>query len=220
VGIGNYEYLDVDTRYADNDAKVIDKQLENLFGNEHVKPLINSDATKANIRSSIYDWLAPKENADDVVVLYFSGHGNCEYLQMYDSLKGLHDNDISSSEFNDWLNTLESRNVTIIFDVCESGCFGNSITRTGCVIITGGTGREICWQVDTYEHGIFSYYLIEAFNQLDAVDANGDRMISAEELFYYLRLKVEAEFQQYPPLSPQHPCINDNHDGELVLFSN
>ena len=220
VGIGDYEYLDVDTRYADDDATSFYTKLEPIFGNDHVKLLVSSNATKIGFRNAIYDWLDPREDENDIVLFFLAGHGNYEFFQLYDSLKGTHNNDISPSELNIWLDILESKNIAIIMDFCESGSYSDNISNIGRIIITGCTGREKCWQEKAYEHGVFSYYLIEALSQFDAVDVNGDGMISAEELFCYLKLKVEFEFQQYPPPSPQHPYINDNHDGELILFSN
>ena len=93
------------------------------------------------------------------------------------------------------------------------------MTNKGRVLLTCGTGREVCWQDDTYEHGVFSYYLIQAFANLRSVDKNNDYNISVEEIFAFVDALVTEEFRLYPTVSIQHPMIIDNHDGELVLFT-
>ena len=219
VGIGNYEYLDADTCYADDDAKNLSALFEPIFGNEHVNLLVDSNATKSGFRNAVYEWLDPREDEDDLVLLFLAGHGNHEYLQLYDSLKESHCNDISSPELSMWLDTLESQNIVVIMDFCEGGSYGDSISGIGRIVITGCTGHEKCWQEDAYRHGIFSYYLIEAFDHLDTVDTNDNHEISAEELFEYVKFGVASEFECYPPPSPQHPHISNHHGGDLILFT-
>lgn len=219
VGVGDYASLDLDVRYADDDARSLSARLEPIFGNDHVKLMVNFNATKTGVKDAVYDWLDTGEDEDDVVLFFLAGHGNSEYFQLYDSLIGSHTNDISPSELNTWLDTLESKNTAIIMDFCESGSFSDNISSSGRIIITGCTGREKCWQEKAYEHGIFSYYLIEAFDHLETVDTNDKHDISAEELFEYTNLKVTSEFQYYPPPSPQHPYISDYYEGELILFT-
>lgn len=72
--------------------------------------------------------------------------------------------------------------------------------------------------MDIYEHGVFTYYLVDALEHLRSVDANQNGFVSAEELFGYAKQKVEYEFERYPPTSPQHPSIYDSKDGQLMLF--
>jgi hypothetical protein len=104
-------------------------------------------------------------------------------------------------------------------DFCESGSYSDNVSNNTGITITGCTGREKCWQEKVYEHGVFSYYLIKAFDDFKSVDKNDNKAISIEELFEYTNLKVTSEFQLYPPPSPQHPHINDHYDGELILFT-
>jgi len=208
-----------ETTYAINDAMALSEQLSSSLGSEHVKLLINSDATKSGVRNAITEWLDPKENADDIVVLYMAGHGTHEFLDMYDSLGESTANDLYPSELDIWLDALESQNMTIMFDFCGSGGFSDSLTDAGRVILSGCTGQEKCWQDSKNDHGVFSFYILEGLSKPEELDGNNDLNVSAEEIFNYVQPKVAASFQQYPPPSPQHPQLIDNHDGELILFS-
>lgn len=116
------------------------------------------------------------------------------------------------------LDTLESKNMVIFLDVCQCGCFTKDLASKGRIIITGCTDREICWQEDAYQHGVFSYYLIKAFDDLELVDVNNDNMVSVEEIFYRVSQEVEVEFRQHPPPSPQNPQMIDYYEGELIIY--
>jgi len=219
VGVGDYASLDLDVRYADDDARSIFARLEPIFGKDHIILLVNSDATKTGFTDAVYDWLDPNEDENDLILLFLAGHGNSEYFQLYDSTVGSHGNVITPSELNTCLGILESKTIAIILDFCESGSYSNDISNDGRVTISGCTEREKCWQEKAYEHGIFSYYLVQAFDHLHTVDINNDQSISIEELFTYTNLKVTSEFQNYPPPSPQHPYISDYYEGDLILFT-
>ena len=60
--------------YIDNSARELARQLGSSWGEDHVRLLLNGDATKADIYYAI-KWLASKADADDTVLLYFSGRG-------------------------------------------------------------------------------------------------------------------------------------------------
>jgi hypothetical protein len=218
IGIGSYKDVDSEKCYADNDARVLSERLRPIFGNDHVNLIVNSEASKDSIKYAIQDWLAPKEGENDLVLLFFAGHGNCEYIQAYDSLLGSHDNDISPYEYSSWLASLESTQIMFIIDMCESGCFFGNIIGNEYVVLAGSTNREKCWQLDVYEHGIFSFYLIEAFSNLISIDINNDNKISSHEIFYYVYNMTESEFNLYPPPSPQHPQYISHYNGDLIIL--
>jgi uncharacterized caspase-like protein len=219
VGVGYYKNFSVDTRYSTNDAKEFTKKLEPYYGTNNIKLIIDAVATKINVRSAVLDWLAPKEDQGDNVLFYFAGHGNTEYLRMYDSPAGNYDYDISSRELDEWLSCLDSKKKVIIMDACGSGGFGDKIYEPDRIVISGGTGSETCWQEQQYHHGIFSYYLIQAISSFNIVDIDNDHMISVEEIFNYVENKVALEFEQYPPPSPQHPQIRGSLPHSLILFT-
>ncbi len=227
VGVSEYEHFIplplfpdselYDLPYADNDAQALYQRLHPLWGQDHVKLLVNDQAAKADIEDAILSWLDPREDANDVVLFYFSGHGGQygahEYLSPHDALPDSYTGDIRDDELASWLDQLESRQVVTILDICNSGGFIGELAGAGRVILTASDRDEDAWAYPSLEHGVFSYYLLQGFEESAAVDANGDDIISAEELFYYARSHVIANNGR-----DQHPQISDGYAGELALF--
>jgi uncharacterized repeat protein (TIGR02543 family) len=134
IGVANYQYID-DLKYPDDDARELSDRLQDIWGADHVKLLVDAEATRANIENAVSNWLAPREDADDIVLFFFAGHAASgpdrapydetydEYLLPYDSLTYSWSNDISDDELDGWLDTLNSQKVVVILDTCFSGGF-------------------------------------------------------------------------------------------------
>ena len=60
--------------YPEDGARQLAQQLGSAWGEDHVKLLLNNQATKVDIYYAI-KWLAEKADSDDTVLLYFSGRG-------------------------------------------------------------------------------------------------------------------------------------------------
>jgi|GEM_PF-1080589 len=60
--------------YPANGPQALAQQLVSTWGEDHVKLLLDSEATKVDIYYAI-KWLADKVDSDDTVLLYFSGRG-------------------------------------------------------------------------------------------------------------------------------------------------
>lgn len=210
-----------DLQYTDDDARALAAKLSSLWGQDHVKLLIDSEAAKTDIKNAILDWLDPKEDADDVVLFSFWGQGTQdtyghEYLSPYDALNYSYDNDIPDAELDNWLDRLESSKVVVILDCCHSGGFISELSQSGRVILAACDEDESSWEYPSLGHGIFSYYILEGFDNIEAVDANGYREVSAEGLFDYVKPKVINYSQEY--FISQHPQLYDGYKGELVLL--
>jgi len=98
VGIADFQYL-TDLSYCDDDARDMTAALKaGGFPAANIRQLIDTQATKAAIKTAI-SWMAGKADADDVCVFFQSSHGdqgpdvapldeataNDEYLCPYDS---------------------------------------------------------------------------------------------------------------------------------------
>lgn len=195
-----------------DDAIKISKRLRSLWGKECVSLALTSN--KSTIETLFIEWLSNNEDTDDTVLVYISGHGDCDSIKLKDN-----DNQISVNEIDNWLSLIESSNICIVFEFCESGCYAKKMQTSKGVILSASTDLEICWQEDFNGHGVFTYLLLEAMSEISTSDKNHDNYISAEELYSYINRKMALEYQNYPPPSPQHPQIIDNYPGELCLFS-
>jgi len=136
IGISNYEDSTNNLSYSKKDAMDFKDALVK-FGNfdiDNIKLLVDKDATRENIRKNIEGWLKSKANKNDIVVIYFSGHGSQVFDSDNDESDGLDEclipydfdnEDISTIIIDDifayWINNLQSEKVIIVFDNCYSG---------------------------------------------------------------------------------------------------
>ncbi len=228
IGVADYQNLEpqpvfpsawetYDLSYSDDSARRLEMELTPKCGADHVRVLLDSIASKAGVESAILDWLAPNEDSDDTVLVYFSGHGNAEYLCPWDSLDWSDSNDISYSTFDGWLDVLDSQRVGIVLESCESGGYGAHLEESGRVVIAASDADESAWAYGALESGVLSYYLVEGLEQISLTDTNGNHGTSLEEMFRYAQPKVVSYCAQ-DGIS-QHPQIFDAFAGELELFA-
>jgi hypothetical protein len=219
VGVSDYERLE-DLNYADDDARELAQRLSPFWGSDHVKLLLDSEATQANILAAI-DWLADKEDADDIVLFSFSGHGDPDgYIAPYDAY--YIETWITSGELKNRLAVLESKKSVIILYTCYAGLYEANLSGSGRVVLMSSRSDEESWETSMFEHSFFNYYVLEAFGKFTDADANGDYELSAEEIFRYAEPKTVSysteRFNQKRITNIQHPVLSDSYSGELSLL--
>lgn len=220
VGISEYQYVS-DLNYCDDDAQDLASQLGSIWGVDHVKLLTDSMATKQGIENAITDWLASREEANDVVLFFFSGKedfsGYLDYLEPHDSLTYSYDNDISADDLDSWLDTLDSDKVVIILDTSYAGRFESNLSGSGRVVLMSSRSDEDSSESSTLQHGYFSYYTLEALRGFEAADSDSNFELSAEEIFNYAQPKTTDRSQRDAP-EVQHPLMRDDYAGQLSLL--
>lgn len=83
------------------------------------------------------------------------------------------------------------------------------------VAITASADHESSIESASLQHGVFTYYLLEAMTGLADDYGNGDGLISAEECYEYLKPNVESYSASVGAL--YHPQILDYTLGELIF---
>ena len=216
IGVAKYEHYD-DLDYADDDAQDLASQLRPIWGNDHVKLLTNSMATKDDVEDAITDWLDSREEANDVVLFFFSGYGelNKDELAPYDAY--YKETWVTSSELRDWLSELESEKMVIVIEIGHAGRFETKLSGSGRVVLMSCSSDEAGWGSDTLEHSCFTYYLLEALSDFDAADSNGDMELSAEEVFHYADPRV-IDFSLRDAPETLYPVMSDGYAGQLSLL--
>lgn len=129
VGIGVAQYADTiyNVTNVDNDIRdLITLYKSNPMYEVEVDTFLNKRAYKSDIMSVRNKLL--KTNVDDIVLLYYSGHGfvnskeSDNYFFTYDynnsNIKGT---TISLTEFDDLLDSIPSRNKLLLLNACQSG---------------------------------------------------------------------------------------------------
>ena len=246
VGISKYQHAKKGIpplQYAHNDAQAFMDFLYSPNGGgfkpANTNLLLDEKATTNNIRSSLFTFLKKAEK-DDLVIIYFAGHGAPEagrpdnlYLITYDT----DPNDLASTAFPMWdMETALKRyivadRVVILADACHSGgvgqdtglrSFGNANlinsylanldkTKPGRAIMTASETNQLSREGDQWKgHGVFTYYLLEALK--GKADTDGDGIVTIAEAFKYVYDHVRSATE-----SQQHPTIRGKYDAKLPM---
>jgi len=146
IGIANYPNVRKLPTAVLNDATQVAMMLKRQdrggYANDHVKVLLDKDATRESILAGL-DWLATISNAtpDATAVFYFSGHGGHfsdgpdagNYLIGFDTqLRSIKQTAISSDSLTSALDKLQTQRVVIIVDACYSA--GTVVTNKGDLV--------------------------------------------------------------------------------------
>jgi uncharacterized caspase-like protein/tetratricopeptide (TPR) repeat protein len=242
VGVSSYQNLKADEqlKFAHRDAEEMAAFLRSPegggFPSSQIKLLLNENATVAAIRTALGSWLARSAEADDVVYIFFAGHGVVEnndgYLLAHDSdPQNLYATAISVAELNRIVSErVRSREQVLIVDACHSGKLGLVSRGTGGEALISryldevdksgeGSFRLLASRENerSYEdsrwgggHGVFTHFLLEGLR--GKADADSDGVIRAGELLNFLSEIVPGETN-----AMQHPRASGNIDARLPL---
>ena len=238
--IGNNKYDDrklaqLKTPAADSQAlaKILDDQTIGSF--DEVTPLINQ--TETRVRRAISAFLTNKK-PDDLVLLYFSGHGVLDdrgrlYLALKDTqVDLLKATSIPSSFVADEMDSCRSRRQILILDCCHSGAFGRgtkgeqkAITEVtfegsgfGRVVLTASDSTQYALEGDQVikqtDLSLFTHFLLDGL-QTGAADLNNDGLIALDEWYDYTYTRVVSETPKQVPHKWSY-----NQQGDLVIAKN
>jgi len=238
--IGNNKYDDqklaqLKTPAADSQAlaKVLDDKTIGSF--DEVTPVINQ--TETLVRRIISSFLTNKK-PDDLVLLYFSGHGILDdrgrlYLALRDTqVDLLKATSIPSSFVADELDSCRSKRQILVLDCCHSGAFGRgtkgeqkAVTETtfegsgfGRVVLTASDSTQYAFEGDQVikqtELSLFTHFLLEGLKTGEA-DTNNDGHISLDEWYDYTYGKVISETPRQVPHKWPY-----NQQGDLIIAKN
>ena len=217
-------------RYADKDAGAFEQFLQSpqggSFPRDNIKTLYNEDATSQNIRSALLTFLT-KPRPQDLVVIYFAGHGAADpndnrnlYLLAYDT----DPNDMGGTafpmvEFQEVFDrVIKARHVVTFIDACHSyGITGERMTTkqnnlvnqylerfastADRAVITASDVSELSLEGPEWGggHGVFTYYLLEGLGGKASAGT-----VTAGQLFAYLTRAVPkaTDGRQHPQAEP------------------
>ena len=194
IGISEYKHPEIaDLKYAHRDAEAFYEFLRSpnggAFADDHVLYLTNAEATKANVRSAIFDFLG-QTRKEDLVMIYFSGHGlsrgkGYSYFVTHDTDPyRIEETAFDMEDIQAALRkSIQAERVVIFADACYSGAINDYIkgTRTtqleenlinrylfemgkakpGIVSFTSCAENEISGEAWLFwEHGVFTFVLV------------------------------------------------------------
>ncbi|MBA4073605.1 MAG: hypothetical protein C0508_01105 [Cyanobacteria bacterium PR.023] len=189
VGVSKFAKPAINLKYPAKDAKDLSNYLINEanFAPDHVKLLVDEQATKERVLAELGDkWLPRLAHPNDLVLIFISTHGSpsqadlegLNYLVMHntdpDSLyaTGLPLSDLAAAIKQ----RVHSNRVVLIIDACHSGAADTAkgLTRVGNIdsaALSQGTGQliicssmpnQVSWESKRYQNGVFTHQLIEA----------------------------------------------------------
>jgi tetratricopeptide (TPR) repeat protein len=239
VGVAHYAHLPAKAQlqFPDRDAEDIYTTLISAEGGnfpaENVHKLINEQATLANLRHELEQWLPSVTGPDDRVLIYFAGHGfiagGKAYLATTDvDLAHLADTAFPMDDLGKDIGTnIHGKWKVLITDACHSGAItpeddtaqvNHSLLNLNISTfsLTASRDREQSFESPQWGggHGIFTYYVIRGLE--GEADASGDGIVTADELAEYVRTNVRLATKTL-----QNPTSDrGSFDSNMVLAYN
>jgi WD40 repeat protein len=246
VGVSEYKNPGIPSlKYADKDAESLANFLRRPEGggydSDHMQVLLNKDATLANVRNALINFLNQAIDMD-LVIIYFAGHGAPEparpsnmYLLTYDS----DPNSLGTSAFPMWdiqtvlARYINAKRVVVFTDACHSGGISANFatrglgvteqnlvnqyladlskTKEGIVVFTASAAGEVSQEFPEFGHGAFTYYLLEGIE--GKADYNNDYTVTINELMQYVEEQVKRKTR-----GSQNPTRSQTeYDKEMTI---
>lgn len=206
VGVSDYPGTQNDLRLPHNDAATMqwlykeNRQAKTML-------LINSQAKVATVKAALQR-MAAVATANDIVVLFFSGHGVKGSFVCYDGF--LHYSDIYAA-----LASCKSKRKMVFADACFSGDIrqpknnapkhSNSHNTSNVMFFLSCRSNEMSIENPRMTNGFFTYALQHGLR--GGADRNHDRVITAKELFDYVSVMVKnmSGNRQHPVMWGKFP---------------
>ena len=227
VGVAAYNSMP-SLRYTDDDAYKIYAFLKSPEGgalpDEQINVLIDDSATKKGILDSMEDLFA-KADKNDMVMLYFSGHGLAGSFipHDFDGSK----NRINHSDIEAIFQKSHAKHKVVYADACYSGSYevgeksimGNKMknfysklenTSSSTALMMSSRKNEISLEFLGLKQGVFSHFLIKGLG--GEADTDKNKIVSMEELFGYVKNGVR-EYTGYT----QTPVIMGNYSQNMPV---
>ncbi len=224
--------------YTDNDVRGLYRVLTNpetgMFSPDKVTVLNDRDATLDGVKKN-FDRLAAVVNKEDTVLIFFAGHGYTSpmtkeaYWLTYDTEIGnqsgnrIDSTAFSSTELAKKIMALKSDNIIFFVDACQSGGVSEQTTPRGLdnylhpgknySIIASSQPNQLSMGIKEYQHGLFSYHLIQGLK--GNAEINNDGRIDFEELWTYVRKHVSEDATRYG--REQNPKIFNSSSSSVFL---
>jgi len=217
---------------AVHDAEQVGRTLAALHGFSTPRFLLDTAATTASIASAIADDLSSAVGANDLVVVFFAGHGHTQ-------MKGGRQHGfvvpagvstqrsselISMNQLAEWTSYLECRHLLYVFDSCFSGMLQSMSggtrardfdpARAHLAITSGRADQPVLDGGGTGGNSVFTSALLNGLRS-GVHNDESDPRYTVHELFSFIKRRVERRFPQQTPTLANLP----SHDGGDIVFS-
>ena len=204
IGINKYHDPRFNLDYGVSDAQGILQSLrssQGVFGRVVADTLTDARATRSAIVKVLTD--LQRAPPDDVLVVYFAGHGEIEgndwYFLPHDVVftpEGIERTAISATALRDLLSRVGPQRVFILIDSCKSGgsidALATAIDRkllrslgrdAGVAILAGARRDQSAEEFPQLHHGAFTYVVLQGVD--GKADTNRDGRITTDKVLAY-----------------------------------
>jgi Caspase domain len=230
IGVEDYILEGADLHFSADDA--VDIKAFLLSGKmgkateENIVVLTNSDATKANILKNANS-LFKKAGPEDIILFYFSGHGDRGFLLPHDVERGNPNSVVTFAEVKAAFRGSKSKKKILVADACHSGSVrlpeqtanADAIEDEGgkksqvAVFMSSNKSQTSC-ETSKLKQGVFTYFFLNGLN--GAADKDTNKKVTISELFYYVRDNVYV-FSRDNCSDPQTPMLYGQFDKQLIV---
>lgn len=227
IGVARYVHMPV-LKYTDDDAYHIYAFLKSPEGgalpDEQIRVLIDEDATRNNILRTMRQTFM-KADENDVVLLYYSGHGLPGYFLPVD-FDGFN-NKVDHEDIKAIFNESKAKHKLCLADACHSGtltamkvapseiaiqkfyqAFENS--GGGTALLLSSKGDEFSLEDGGLRQGVFSHFLIRGLK--GEADGDANKIVTIRELFDFVFTKVTSYTG-----NAQTPTITGKFDPKMPV---
>lgn len=231
VGVGKYTAMP-SLKFTDDDAYRFYSHLKSPEGgalpDDQIAVLVDEGATRENVLGTMRQYFL-KADENDVVLLYFSGHGleGCFLPVDYDGFN----NKIRHEEIKKIFMQSRAKHKLCIADACHSGSLDYnanfaakgptpvSLQRYyqafeesdgGIALLMSSKAEELSLEDHGLRQGVFTYYVLQGMK--GAGDRNGDYLVTIKELYNYVYAKV----REYTAGS-QTPVLTGEYDDAMPV---
>jgi formylglycine-generating enzyme required for sulfatase activity len=236
--IGNTEYTDpglaqltAPGRDAEDFARVL--RSPDICAFDDVNILLNQP--EYMVRGA-FDEFFDQKRPDDLLVLYFSGHGvrdelGALYLAVKNTIRSrLRSTAVKSDYIREAMDQSRSRRQVLILDCCNSGAFaqgtkastGGSIgtasafegTGFGRVVLTASDSTQFAWEGDKVigetQNSLFTHFLVKGLE--GEAEKDGDGKITVDKLYDFAYGQIVSLTSQQTPGKWSY-----KQQGEIIL---
>jgi len=234
IGVSEYKFDLKPLPAAAKDIEAMERVLSNprIGGFDDIKLLTNPDA---QLMREAIEILFSGLKKDDLVLLYFSGHGiRNDYGNLLFATCDTCKNNgeiwtaraVQASFVHHIMNSSRSKRQVLILDCCFSGAFiqemgaknndfvdiKNQLGGEGRAILTSSTSTQYSFEQPGSDISIYTRYIVEGL-ETGAADKDEDGLISVDELHEYARTKVQ---EAVPAMKPEIYPIKEGYKIQLA----
>ena len=234
--IGNTEYIDpglaqltAPGRDAEDFARVL--RSRDICAFDDVNILLNQP--EYMVRGAIDEFFDQKL-PDDLLVLYFSGHGvrdelGALYLAVKNTVRTrLRSTAIKSDYIRETMDQSRSKRQVVILDCCNSGAFSQgtkgevggvmglttAFQGYGRFVLTASDATQFAWEgnkvIGESQNSLFTHFLVKGLE--GEADSDGDGSITVDELYDYAYEQISRVTPKQTPTKS-----SSKQEGEIVL---